>query len=111
VTPLSGGAFGMSSAEDRRRLYAQIPEDTDILVTHGPPYSVLDAAPGSNSNAGCPELLQAVLRIKPRMHIFGHVHAANGICEVDDITFINAALLGADGDLAARPLVFEITRQ
>jgi hypothetical protein len=37
VTPLYAGAFGMSSAEDRRRLYAQIPEDTDILITHGPP--------------------------------------------------------------------------
>jgi predicted phosphohydrolase len=37
VTPLYGGAFGRSSAEDRRQLYSQIPEDTDILVTHGPP--------------------------------------------------------------------------
>jgi predicted phosphohydrolase len=35
VTPLHGAAFGVTSAEDRRRLYAKIPEDIDVLVTHG----------------------------------------------------------------------------
>src|ERR1700756_2171836 len=38
VTPLTNAAFGMPAAEDRRQLYARIPENTDILITHGPPH-------------------------------------------------------------------------
>ena len=37
ATPLYGGAFGLSSAADRTRLYWQIPDDTDVLITHVPP--------------------------------------------------------------------------
>jgi hypothetical protein len=40
VTPSYGGAFGLSSAKDRQRLYAQIPLDIDVLVSHGPPFPV-----------------------------------------------------------------------
>jgi hypothetical protein len=47
VTPLYGGAFGLISPEDRKRLYARIPEDTDSLITQGPPYGILDVTPGS----------------------------------------------------------------
>jgi hypothetical protein len=36
VTPVHGGAFALSSVEDRRRLYAQIPEQTDVLISHAP---------------------------------------------------------------------------
>ncbi len=110
VTPLYSGAFGLSSQTDRRRLYAQIPTGTDIIISHGPPYSVLDRASGSDEHAGDLELLEAVLRIRPRMFICGHVHQ-QGTSEVDGITFVNAALMGPDGDLAASPLVFEMTRQ
>jgi hypothetical protein len=73
VTPLYGGAFGLSSPADRAQLYAEIPEDVDILVTHGPPYGILDRSPGTLHHAGCPQLLEAVTRLKPRLHVFGHV--------------------------------------
>ena len=61
VTPLYGGAFGMSSAADRKRHWTRIPDDTDILITHGPPLGILDAAPGLQRHEGCPELMEAVL--------------------------------------------------
>ena len=57
VTPLYGGAFGMSSAADRKRHGRCIPDDTDILITHGPPLGILDAAPGLQRHEGCPELM------------------------------------------------------
>jgi 3',5'-cyclic AMP phosphodiesterase CpdA len=47
VTPLYGGAFGMSRSADRKRHWASIPDDFDILITHGPPLDILDAAPGT----------------------------------------------------------------
>jgi Icc-related predicted phosphoesterase len=108
VTPLHGGAFGMSSTDDRRRLYAQIPEDTDVLVTHGPPLGMLDSPPGGEFHGGCRELLEAVVRVKPKLHVFGHVHGAHGILQTETTTFVNAALLGADGGLDWSPIVLQM---
>jgi Icc-related predicted phosphoesterase len=110
VTPLYGGAFGLSSAADRRRLYAQIPQDTEVLITHGPPYGILDSSPDSGLHSGCRELFDAVMRVRPKLHVFGHVHGAHGIFQSDHTTFVNAALLGIHGDLDKSPLVFQMTR-
>src|ERR1700733_10030158 len=109
VTPLYGGAFGLSSAEYRRRLYAQIPEDTDVLISHGPPYGILDSSPDSGMHSGCRELFDAVMRVRPKLHVFGHVHGAHGIFVTDHTTFVNAALLGVDGDLENSPIVLRMT--
>jgi hypothetical protein len=77
ATPLYGGAFGLSSAGDRTRLYGQIPDDTDVLITHGPPYGILDSDPNSNLHSGCRELFDAVVRVGPTLHVFGHVSYSN----------------------------------
>jgi predicted phosphohydrolase len=49
-----------------------IPNDLDILVTHYPPYGILD------ENLGSPEILNFVLKAKPKWHLFGHVHETEG---------------------------------
>jgi Icc-related predicted phosphoesterase len=108
VTPLYGGAFGLNSAEDRKRLYAEIPKDTDILITHGPPYGILDFSAGSELHAGCRELFDAVLRVRPKLHLFGHVHGARGIFQTNDTTFVNAASFGPNGDLDQSPIVLRM---
>ena len=111
MTPHYGGAFGRSNAPDRVRAYARIPFDTDILVTHGPPYGVLDGSPEEYpSPAGDPELRQAVIRIRPHLHVFGHVHSGYGVRPTRHTLFVNAALLGLDGTLENRPIVVEITK-
>lgn len=111
VTPLYGGAFGLSSAEGRRRLYAEIPGNTDVLVTHGGPYGILDTAPDSGIHSGCRELFDAVGRVRPKLHLFGHVHGAHGVFQTEQTTFVNAALLGIHGSLENSPLVFKMTRR
>jgi Icc-related predicted phosphoesterase len=68
-------AYGHTKSEERASLYSTIPSDTDILITHGPPYGILDHEKGSDRKQGCPELRKAVIRVKPRLHVFGHVHA------------------------------------
>jgi hypothetical protein len=99
ITPLANSAFGVNSDEDRRRLYAQTPKDTDVLITHGPAYGILDSVPGSGLHSGCRELFYAVMRIKPKLHVFGHAHGAYGIFQTHATTFVNAALFGNHGDL------------
>jgi Icc-related predicted phosphoesterase len=110
TTQLYGGAFGLSSPIDRTELYAKIPDDVDILITHGPPYGILDHSPGTASHAGCPQLLDAVQRLKPKLHIFGHAHGAHGVVSSEDTLFVNAALLGVDGDLNQQAVVLRIPR-
>jgi Icc-related predicted phosphoesterase len=110
TTTLYGGAFGMSSPADRTKLYAKIPQDTDILVTHGPPHGILDQAPGTEYYAGCLQLLAAVLRVRPRLHVFGHIHGAHGLTSNEDTVFVNAAMLGLDGDLSWPATVLRISR-
>lgn len=108
---LSGPAYGNRSEEERRGIYSSIPEDTDVLVTHGPPLGILDCHPGSAVHQGDPVLLEAVTRIRPKLHVFGHIHGGYGIFDGDHTTFVNAALLGHTGDIANKPFVMRITRQ
>ena len=48
-----------------------------ICVTHGPPFGRLDEA-GKGNNVGCPHLLRAVMRARPLLHCFGHIHEGWG---------------------------------
>jgi Icc-related predicted phosphoesterase len=104
------GAFGRSNASDRLKAYASIPMDTDILVTHGPPYGVLDLSlaeyPGPSGDR---ELREAVIRVRPKLHVFGHVHSGYGVRATRHTVFVNAALFGLDAALN-RPIVLEMSR-
>ncbi|KAL2065720.1 hypothetical protein VTL71DRAFT_3390 [Oculimacula yallundae] len=50
----------------------QIPMETDVLITHTPPRYHLDL------NLGCASLLKEIWRVKPRLHVFGHIHSGHG---------------------------------
>jgi Icc-related predicted phosphoesterase len=111
MTPLYGGAFGRSSEHDRANVYAKIPDNTDLLVTHCPPFGILDHAPGFEYHAGCHQLFDAVRRIKPMVHIFGHAHGGYGIFKTPDTLFLNAALPDEGYELSNRPHVFRLPRR
>jgi len=108
ITVLAGGAFGMSSSLDRKKLYSQIPDDVDVLVTHGPPSRILDRSPGNSEHAGCSELSNVVTRIEPKLHVFGHIHGGHGTLSTERTLFVNAALLGLDGELSASAIVIRV---
>ena len=111
VNPLYGGAFGLSSAKDRKRLYAEIPQNTDVVISHGPPYGILDTAPVSGLHQGCRELLDAVTQIRPKLHVFGHIHDAYGVFQTEHTTFVNASRLGLHDDSDKAPFVFQMARR
>lgn len=106
-----GPAFGVPLAEERRRIYAKIPDDTDVLVSHGPPLGILDRSPGSRFHAGDQELLGAVTRVKPRIHAFGHIHGASGLFSTQETVFANSALLRPDGDVGNEPIMLRVERR
>lgn len=74
-------AFNLPRGEELRKVWAKVPEDTDVLITHGPPYGYRDntGSTRGNENVGDEELEKALYRIKPRAHIFGHIHNGHGI--------------------------------
>ena len=108
VTTHADVAFGMPDLNERARLYSRIPDELDVLVTHGPPFRVLDSAPGESHHGGCPQLRAAVIQKQPRLHVFGHVHAGYGTRPTAHTMFINAALAGELGDLDKPPITLKI---
>lgn len=72
-----------------------IPLETDVLVTHQPPYGILDGGEyhGEPCHYGEELLQQKVMEVKPRAHLFGHVHNMFDTIVQNDIIFSNAALL------------------
>ena len=88
--------------------WAQIPDDTDVLITHGPPRGYLDEG-GSEAHCGCSKLLDAVLKVKPQLHIFGHIHEGAGRkAFFDGTTFINASIVDTYNQPYSEPVVINI---
>lgn len=91
----------MEDEDALARRFRRIPEDTDVLVTHGPPFGHLDDVIRPPFHAGSHALLEAVNKAQPRYHCFGHLHLMGGRTkevyfgdEGEKITtFVNAAVL------------------
>jgi len=83
----------------------EIPLNTDVLITHRPPYCILDFDDGNNF--GCVDLLQAVSKIRPKYHLFGHIHAGYGIEKSQYTTFVNASLVRKN-KIENEPFLLEI---
>ena len=85
-------AFQRQRGEEIKKHWDLIPLDTDVLITHGPPYGILDKT-RRGEMVGCEELLKKVWEIKPKIHVFGHIHEGYGTIKQKDITFINSSNL------------------
>ncbi|KAF9476758.1 Metallo-dependent phosphatase [Pholiota conissans] len=87
--------------------WTQIPVDTDILITHGPA-----ALHGDGLwRRGCTALLDALWKIRPRLHVFGHIHDARGIENVawsDTQRQYETICMGDGGWLALFSLVWKV---
>jgi Icc-related predicted phosphoesterase len=87
-------------------LMTQIPENTQVLISHSPPYGILDF--DDNTHYGCSDLQKVVGQINPRYHLFGHVHAAYGIKKWKQTTFVNAAIMSELYEFKNKPFLLEI---
>ncbi len=76
------------------QFYDNIPADTDILITHSPAYGILDF--DDNTHYGSEKLLERITTIKPKYHLFGHVHKQHGILQQNGTFFSNGAIMNAD---------------
>lgn len=97
----------MGTPSSLAAVWSKIPKDSDILITHGPPFGILDRTM-EGANAGCPKLLEAVQIKKPKFHLFGHIHEGYGTQKRNGVTFINASLCDAAYRLANKPVVIDL---
>lgn len=93
ITPFfNNWAFNRHSKEIGQH-WDMIPEGIDVLITHGPPAGILDSIDHVQPPAGCHLLRGAIARVKPKLHVFGHIHEGRGLRQVDETLCVNAATL------------------
>lgn len=104
-----GWAFTLAAEEELRNKWHSIPSNVQVLITHGPPAGILDFTIDGR-HAGSTSLLAEInQRIKPQLHLFGHIHEGYGICEVEETKFVNASICNPDYVPIHSPLVLETT--
>ncbi|MEX0604462.1 MAG: metallophosphatase domain-containing protein [Marinobacter sp.] len=91
-------AFNRPRGEAMAERWSLIPANTDVLITHGPPAGILDRVPTGTdiANVGCADLLEAVEKLQPKLHFFGHIHEDHGQQEWNDTLFVNASTCRGD---------------
>ena len=92
------------STEELKSKWEKIPFDTNILLTHTPPYGINER---KAEPQGCKNLLKEVTeRVKPKLHVFGHIHGRNGSQKIGETMFLNAAIKHF-GSNFCQPIVFD----
>ena len=84
-------AFNLSPGPELLEKWRKIPTNTDILITHGPPFGFGDLC-SNGLRAGCQDLLHEIRRrVKPKLHVCGHIHEGYGLERQNGITYVNAS--------------------
>lgn len=106
--------FMKDRGEDIKKMWDLIPDDIDILVTHGPPFGIQDEVTMSSRAtegkfAGCEELRNALERFKKlKLHVFGHIHNSYGKVIVNGVIHVNAAIMDEDYRPVNKPITVEL---
>jgi predicted phosphodiesterase len=90
--------------EELKAKWDMIPEDTDILITHGPPKYVLDVVERRTEHLGCELLTERLKVVKPKIHIFGHIHSGRGKFENNGTIFVNGSVLDEQYQYNYKPI-------
>lgn len=105
-------AFNLNRGAELAEKWRMIPDDTAILITHGPPNGILDEVPRRYfvENTGCEELIQRVENLAEnnlKLHIFGHIHCGYGQREEFGVRFVNASNCDESYEPVQPPIVVE----
>ena len=85
-----------------------IPDNTDILITHGPAFGTLDTVTGRPwDSLGCELLAERIERLRPKIHVCGHIHSGYGYDFKDGTHFFNASVLDEQYEYTQKPMTFD----
>jgi Icc-related predicted phosphoesterase len=96
--PIFGNWAFNHSEEKRASKYKNIPKDADVLLTHCPPYGIMDTVHAvfskkHDQNVGCPLLKAVIDKLTLKLHCFGHIHCNNGTKTLNGVQYSNACLM------------------
>ncbi|KAI8065889.1 Metallo-dependent phosphatase-like protein [Gongronella butleri] len=101
------GAFMERSLE---KYWQNVPDDTDILMVHGPPLGHLDLT-RRGVHVGCPDLATRIRSVRPQAVVFGHIHESYGYKVSDGILYANSAAVNVRYKAHNPPIVFDLFRK
>lgn len=101
-------AFMRKRGKEIAHIWSNIPDNTDVLITHGPPYGFLDTIKPGEEHLGDTELLKRIKQIKPKYSIHGHIHGGYGILKDTNTTYINCSICNEVYKPINEPIVIEI---
>ena len=107
-------AFNLNRGGELAEKWAMIPEDTELLITHGPPNGILDQVETrfGASHEGCEELRVRVEELagsgKLKLHVFGHIHCGYGVHEEFGVRFVNASICDEEYRPTQAPIVIDL---
>ncbi len=104
--PFMNWAFNLPENE-LAKYWEKIPDDVDVLITHGPAFGILDKVEGKGLSLGSTTLYDRIMKIKPKIHICGHIHSGRSIIEKDGIIFINASIATESYEMINKPIVID----
>lgn len=100
-------AFNVDRGPAIAEKWARIPDDTDILITHGPPCGILDKLEDGTA-VGCRDLRERLRDVRPKLVVFGHIHHCRGQIEVDGTRYLNAAICDEAYRAVNKPMVVDL---
>lgn len=109
-------AWNRHPGEEIQKHWDLIPNDSDIIVTHGPCYGLGDSLVQFNGmkceweelKLGDGQLLKKVLEVKPKLHVSGHIHPGYGIYGQSGIIFVNAAICDDSYTPVNKPIIVDL---
>lgn len=103
-----GWAFNLPRGHALRARWNLIPDDTQVLITHGPPHGIRDRN-GAGMSVGCWDLLARVRALpRLRLHVFGHIHEGYSSEKSGEVTFVNASSCNGDYACVNQPIVVDL---
>lgn len=101
-------AFSRERGSEIRKHWEMIPSSTNILITHTPPYKILDEIQ-SGFNLGCEELSHKIEILQLTHHIFGHIHFSSGSVKRKGVNYHNTAILNEKYKIYTPPKVIDLS--
>ena len=106
-------SFNVPRGDEIAKKWTLIPDNTNILITHGPPYGILDLIEDDFSNRdlhqGCEELKKKVDQLTQlKLHAFGHLHSNEQLIKLNKVNFVNAAIVDDNHKVIHKPTIIDL---